>query len=94
VSKPRILSAARRCAQRFGLYRMTRAQIAREARVSDALVSHHYGNMHALRGALIERAKDGDGPWLGLLAQALTMRDSRATSAPAEVKRSALNTAA
>jgi hypothetical protein len=73
---------------------MTRAQIAKTARCSDALVSHHYGNMAKLRGALIERAKHGAPAYLGVLAQALSMRDPRAVTAPAEIKRIALRTVA
>ena len=94
ANRAALLERARRTAERVGLYTMSRADVAKAAGVSDALVSHHFGTMNDLRGALIQAAIGGQSSYLGVLAQALTMRDRRAAVAPAEVKRAALNTAA
>lgn len=43
-------------ASKVGLKKATRLAVAREAKVSKGLVSHHFGNREELRGALIEHA--------------------------------------
>jgi AcrR family transcriptional regulator len=92
--KSKILKAALWCARRYGLYKMSRQQIAKRAHVSTGAVSFHYGSMEGVRDAVIQHSIDGRGAYLDVLAEALGRRDARAAQAPAELKREALDTLA
>jgi len=79
-----ILDAAIRCAQTGGFYNVTRADIAREAGVSEGLVTHYCGTMPQLRRAIM-RAAIHRGV-LPVIAQGLASGDPQAIKAPQDLK--------
>lgn len=80
--------AAIRAAQRFGYTKMTRAQIAAEAGVSEGLVSHKFGPMDKLRRSVMEHAVDICD--LAVIGQGIAAADPRALAAPPDVRRRAI----
>lgn len=90
-----ILAAACDAAREFGLYDMTRAQIAKKAKTATGTVSFHYGDMETLRKEVVRQCiASPTGKNLRVLATALAAKCTVAVRAPAEVKREALNTLA
>jgi AcrR family transcriptional regulator len=94
-TKGEIFAAAVMCAQRDGLYTMTRSSVAKVAKTATGTVSFHYGDMTELRRAVIRHCiAHPTVPNCKVLAQALSVKDTIAVRAPAEIKRAALNTLA
>lgn len=56
TSKPEILAAAVKLARVHGLRKFSRAEVAEEAGVASATVSYHFGQMDAMRKAVVEYA--------------------------------------
>lgn len=56
VRQAQLFEIAWSIASKAGLRKATRLAVAREAKVSKGLVSHHFGNREQLRGAIITHA--------------------------------------
>jgi len=80
----RVLAAAVTCAQRCGLFGMTRADIAVEAGVSVGTVSGAFDGMEALRERVLRHAITHET--LPILADALANRHPVAQALPPELK--------
>ena len=85
--KAEILDAALVVAARSGYDRMTRDDIAAQAKTSCGLVSHHLGTMPQLRRAVM-RAAVTRGV-LAVVARGLAVKDPQALKAPDTIKRQA-----
>lgn len=70
--KERILIVATRLVRNGGLMNVTRAQIAEQADCSEANVSYHYGDMLAVRAAIVEHAVEKE--IIEVLSQARAIR--------------------
>lgn len=84
-----VLDAAVSLAERFGMQAVTRPRVAAEAGVSCGTVSNAYGDMSALRDAVMSAAVDRE--ILPVIAQGLAERYPAAAAAPPELKTRALS---
>ncbi len=90
--REQLLEHAMRVAEHVGFSHFTRAQVARAAGVSDALVSAHWNTMGQLRRSIMREAVRAQN--VTLVAQGLCARDTVAMKAPKELKeRAALSLA-
>jgi hypothetical protein len=88
LRKDHILNAAIRVAEKVPFNRMSRAQVAEEAGVADALVSKHFGTMEQLRGDVVRRAIKQEN--LKIIAQAIAAGHRHAKKVDGELKARAL----
>lgn len=72
--KDNILKAAVTVAKTFGLHGFARIDVATEARVAEATVSHHFGTMPELRKAVVRQAVSEE--ILSILADARAGREA------------------
>lgn len=82
-----ILGAALLVAARVGYTRVTREQIAHEARIAPTLIPYHFGTMPELRRHIMREAVRRE--CLPVIAQGLALRDRHALKAPPELRRRA-----
>lgn len=85
--KAEILDAALVVAARSGYDRMTRDDIAAQAKTSSGLVSHHLGTMPQLRRAVMRAAVSRE--LAAIVARGLALKDPQALKAPDALKRQA-----
>lgn len=85
--KTLVLEAAIKTAVKVGWRRMTRADIAKEAEVSDALVTTRLGSMATIRKIVMREAVKRN--LSAVIAQGLAERDPIAMKAPDDVKAAA-----
>jgi AcrR family transcriptional regulator len=85
--KASILDSALRVAEKIGYQQMTREQIAKQADVSPALVSHYLGTMAEMRRTVMRHACTVKN--LPVIAQGLASRDKHALRVPADVREAA-----
>lgn len=83
-----ILDAALVAAERHGLLKMTRDDIARIADVSPGLVSARLGTMGDIRRVVMRHAVRKSN--IAVLSQGLALRDKHALRAPEDLKKQAL----
>lgn len=84
-----LLIVATSIAEKKGLNAVSRAAIAAEAGVSEALINTHYGTMTQLRRAIMRRAvKDRI---LTIICQGLVLNDPIAKKAPEDLRQAAAN---
>lgn len=85
-----ILVSALDCARDLDYRKMTRADVARYAGTSEALVSYHLGDMTKVRQLVMELALNVED--VHVLAQGLFYKDPIALDAPKELKVQAIRT--
>lgn len=78
--KDELLSAALALAEKQGYMNVSRAAIASQCGVSEALLSHHFGTMTEFRRTLMRYAIRKEN--LAVVLQGLVARDARALKAP------------
>ena len=86
--KAQIMRAAMALSERHGYTEITRQQIAKRASCSPGLVSNYYGDMPAVRKAIMRAAIEGRR--FKVILQGLSRNDPTAKRAPASVKTAAL----
>jgi AcrR family transcriptional regulator len=79
-----ILVAATRIAGKVGLMAFTRAQVAAESGISDALVTRYFKDMPALRDSIVQRAVETNNA--RILAEALAYKHKTATKVKGKVR--------
>ena len=87
-----IMTAAIVAAGRLGFHKVTRADIALEAKVSPPLVSRYLGDMDAIRNLVMGAAIDRG--ILNLVAQGLAAQHPAALDAPPELRAQAVGSLA
>lgn len=88
VRKNDIIAHALVCAQKVGYQNVTRSEIAKQANVSDALVSAHFGTMQQVRRSIMRHAVKTE--CLEVVAQGLSHHDPIAKKAPEDVRQRAV----
>lgn len=83
-----ILDAALKLAPRVGYNRLTREQIAEEAKVPPTLITYHFGTMVALRRDIMREAVRVK--CLPVIAQGIALRDKHAQKVPDEIRKQAI----
>lgn len=86
--KAQILTAALDVCANVGYARVTRDQIAEQAKCAPTLVAYHFGTMPSLRRDIMREAVRVE--CLPVIAQGLALRDSHALKAPEELRRRAV----
>lgn len=79
-----ILVAATKIASKVGLMAFSRAQVAKESGVSDALVTRYFTDMPALRDSVVQRAIDTGNA--RILAEALAYKHKAVTKIKGKVR--------
>lgn len=74
TAKPAILAVAVSMARNKGLEKLSRVQIAAAAEVAQSTISYHFGQMPALRSAVVRYAVEHE--ILSILADARASRES------------------
>ena len=82
-TKERILQGAILASEQVGYMKVTRADVAHRAGVSESVVQYHFRNKE-LEGAILETAIKNEN--LTVLGQAMGMRDWRALSLDAPLR--------
>ena len=88
VRREQILKAAVAVAERDGLYRMTREQVALKAKVAAGLVNWYFGTMQQLRRAVMHHAVNHE--ILRIVAHGVINKDPQAMKAPENLRNAAL----
>lgn len=83
-----ILSAAMQLANLKGYKRVTRADIAKRAKIATGSVSYHFKSMDKLRDAMVVRAVEAKN--LKVLGQALANSHPLAKKAPEALRKAAV----
>lgn len=86
--KAQILGAALTLCKTTSYARVTREQIAEQAKCPPTLITYHFGTMPSLRRGIMREAVRVE--CLPVIAQGLALRDSHALKAPEELRRRAL----
>lgn len=86
--KAQILAAALQLAEQTDYRHITRRSVAQAAKCSSALVTHHFGDMAALRVAVLFAAVEQS--CLRVVAQGLVACDPIAWGAPVAIRAAAL----
>jgi AcrR family transcriptional regulator len=82
--KGEILAAAVKVAERDGYQTITREKVAREAGVTEGLVSHHLGTMKQLKRAVMRYAINNE--LLKIVGIGVVLADDNAMKAPIELQ--------
>lgn len=88
MSKEYVLEVAYDIAQRDGFCTLTRRRISNESGIATGSVSFHWGNMQALRDALMTRAVEEEN--IEIILDGLAVGNTVAKNAPKELRLKAL----
>lgn len=88
LRKAHVLKTAVGVAKEIGFQNMTRAHVAKQAGVSNGLISHLFGSMSALQSAVMEKAIQMEA--LEIVAQGLAVGNAIALGAPLKLQEKAV----